>query len=253
MAGKLYGLGVGPGDPELLTLKSLRILKEVDLICTPVSGLDKQSLALEIVQEVVNCQGRVREIIFPMTYNRKELKEARERAVDEVVALLKGGKDIAFITLGDPLLYSTYIYVLERLRKEYPELEIETVPGITAINAATARINLPLATGEEGFAVLPALPESGELESIFRNFKNIVILKASKDYDRLVNYLEQSGLKESSYFISRCGQEGELITADLDSLRGKEIDYLSLLIVKEGRYEGLFHRGRSGRSRVVNN
>ncbi|GAB6100474.1 precorrin-2 C(20)-methyltransferase [Halanaerocella petrolearia] len=232
MVGKLYGLGVGPGDPELITLKTKRILEEVDLICTPQSKRKKDSLALEIVKEVVDCQERVNELYFPMTRDQDKLKAAWEEASQEIVNLLQQGKDVAFITLGDPLLYSTYIYILKKIKTKYPKIDLRTIPGITSVNAASSRLNLPLTEGDEKIAIVPATSNLEELEDILSKFSNVVLMKVSKNYDALVDLLTELDLKDNATFISRCGQEIEFITSDLDSLVGEKIDYLSMIIVK---------------------
>ncbi|GAB6137050.1 precorrin-2 C(20)-methyltransferase [Halanaerobaculum tunisiense] len=232
MAGKLYGLGVGPGDPELITLKSKRILEEVDLICTPQSKRQKDSLALEIVKEVVDCQERVNELYFPMTSDQDKLETAWQEASQEIVNLLQQGKDIAFITLGDPLLYSTYIYILKKIKTKHPQLDVKTIPGITSVNAASSRLNLPLTEGEEKVAIVPATSSLEELECILSKFSNVVLMKVSKNYKFIVELLTKLDLKAKATFISRCGQDIEFITSDLDSLVGEKIDYLSMIIVK---------------------
>ncbi|PRX29846.1 precorrin-2 C20-methyltransferase /cobalt-factor II C20-methyltransferase [Orenia metallireducens] len=230
MAGRLYGLGIGPGDPELLTLKAKRILEEVDLICTPQSSKDKRSVALNIVEEVVDCQGRVKYLLFPMTNDRAKLRLAWDRAAEEIIELLESGQDVAFITLGDPLLYSTYIYILERVREK--EFEVETVPGITSINACSARLNLPLAEGKEKVMIIPTAYDCDDLAEILTSYENVVLMKVSKNYEEIVRMLEKLDLVENGVFISRCGQDGEFITRDLRSLIGEKIDYLSMIIVK---------------------
>ncbi|OCL26130.1 precorrin-2 C(20)-methyltransferase [Orenia metallireducens] len=230
MAGRLYGLGIGPGDPELLTLKAKRILEEVDLICTPQSSKDKRSVALDIVEEVVDCQGRVKYFFFPMTKDKLKLNQAWDKAAEEIIELLKLDQDVAFITLGDPLLYSTYIYILERVRGK--EFEVETVPGITSINACSARLNLPLAEGREKVLIIPAAYDCDDLEEILTSYENVVLMKVSKNYEEIVNLLEKLDLVENGVFISRCGQEKEFISRNLRSLIGEKIDYLSMIIVK---------------------
>ncbi|MCK8817369.1 precorrin-2 C(20)-methyltransferase [Natroniella sulfidigena] len=233
MSGKLYGLGVGPGDPELLTLKAKRVLEEVDMICTPQSKKGRDSVALQIVKEEVDCQGRVKELLFPMIHDQDELNKFWDQATEEMVTLLEEGQDLAFITIGDPLLYSTYIYVLERIKNNHPEIEVETVPGITSIAASSSRVNIPLTEKDEKLVIVPATYDHDKLEEIIKQNENIVLLKVAKYYDQIVELLTELELQENAWFVSRCGQEDELITKDLDSLVGTDIDYLSMMIVKK--------------------
>lgn len=231
--GKLYGIGVGPGDPELLTLKAHRILQKVDIITAPCSRKGRTSLALKIIQQELDCQGRVLELFFPMTHNEDTLKEYWKSAAGRIGNLLADGKDIAFITLGDPLLYSTYIYLLENLRAEESSFEIETIPGITSISASSARLNQALTTGDEKLVVIPATYEIDRLEEALREHDNIVLLKVASHYDRIIRLLEKLKLLKEAVFISRCGQPEEMVVRDLTSLTGEEIDYLSLIIIRK--------------------
>lgn len=233
MSGKLYGLGVGPGDPELLTLKAKRILEEVDLVCAPQASPDKDSLALQTVKETVDCSKRVQRLHFPMTSNPQELEAAWERVTTEVIELLTSGQDVALITIGDPLFYSTYSYILERVKASESKIEVETVPGVASLNAGSSRLNLPLTQGDEKLAVIPTVDDLVEVREALINFENIVLIKVSKNYAQLVDLLAELNLKEEAVFISRCGQPEEFITSDLDSLVGTTIDYLSLIIVKK--------------------
>ena len=232
MEGKLYGIGVGPGNPEQLTLEAKRILEEVDIIYTPCSKPGKSSLALEIIAEVVEVEGRVEDLHFPMTNNQAKLKKAWAKARREIVSYLQEGKTAAFITLGDPLLYSTYIYLLEEIEEHQPQLEVETIPGVTAITGCSARLNLPLGKKEEKVAILP-VGEVAEIEDVVLEFETTVLLKVSHGFEQIRELLSKVGLKEDAYFISRCGQPEEQIKTDLDSIKAEEVDYLSLIIVKK--------------------
>jgi precorrin-2/cobalt-factor-2 C20-methyltransferase len=232
MRGKLYGIGVGPGDSEQLTLKAKRILEEVDLIYAPISGPKKDSTALQIVGEVIDFTGRIERLHFPMTNDQEKLTQAWQQAGDKISQSLTGGREAAFITLGDPLLYSTYIYLLEELKAQHPEIEVTTLPGITSITNCSARLNLPLAKKEDKVAILPAGDKLDDLEEIVDKFETTVLLKVSRSFDKIVKLLVELGLEEEAVFISRCGQETEFITSDLKSLQQEEIDYLSLIIIR---------------------
>jgi len=232
MEGKLYGLGVGPGDPELLTLKSKRILEEVDLICTPQSQPNKSSLALEIITEVVDCGAKIEPFYFPMTSDQDQLEAAWGRIGKKVIRLLEQGYNLALITIGDPLFYSTYSYILDRIVATYPD-QVETIAGVTSVSACSSRLNLPLVQGDEKLAIIPVVDDLTEIRQALLNFENIVLLKVSRNYKELIELLAELDLKESAIYVSRCGQPEEFITSDLDSLRGEKIDYLSQIIVKK--------------------
>lgn len=233
MNGKLYGVGVGPGDPELLTLKAVRVLKQVDYICIPQTGKDRESMAFSIINQEIDCIAKIIKLYFPMTCKQSDLNQAWDNAALRMSKELKEGKDLAFVTIGDPLLYSTYIYILNKLNKLMSNLRVETVPGISSINACTASCNLPLAEGDENIAILSKVVGK-DLENIFNIFDNVVVMKLSRNYQQVYEVLDRMQLKDNAVVISRCGLEKEVHIRDLDLLEIDEIEYLSLLISKQG-------------------
>lgn len=220
-AGILYGVGVGPGDPELITLKAVRVLQSVDIVVAPGK---ERSIALEIAKPYV--QGDVIELRFPMGLSGAE----RERALDENERVLRGflneGKKIAFITLGDPMTYSTFAYMAERLK----DFQIEIVPGINSFSAAAARLKLPLAEGDESLAVIPAFKLTS-LDKVLDEFENVVAIKISSHYDEVLELFSKKGFY--SALSVRCGHEGEIATFEPERYKGQKVDYLSLLIGKK--------------------
>ncbi|MFZ5590999.1 MAG: precorrin-2 C(20)-methyltransferase, partial [Bacillota bacterium] len=156
MTGTLYGIGVGPGDPGLLTIKAQQILQQVDVLCVPRSAGDRDSLALQVVQRALNRQFNILELDFPMSKDRQILEQAWQKAAGQVVERLRQGLDLAFVTIGDPLFYSTFSYLATRVRDLCPGVEIKTVPGVMAMAGCAAAIGLPLAEGEETLLVIPA-------------------------------------------------------------------------------------------------
>lgn len=235
MNGRLYGIGVGPGDPELLTIKAKKILEDVDFIFTPQARKKGRSLALSIIDEVVDYTGKVEKLYFPMTYQQKKLEEARDKATDRIIKYLKEDKKMAFITLGDPMLYSTYQYIYQRLKKKGVEKKVKTIPGITSINASTSRLNLPLVKEEEKVAIVSDISDLKEFENIINQFETTVVMKLSRNLPTALRVLRKLKLIDNSVLVSRCGQENEEIIYNLDSVDSDEIDYLSLLIIKQER------------------
>ncbi|MEE8185240.1 MAG: precorrin-2 C(20)-methyltransferase [Thermodesulfobacteriota bacterium] len=234
----LYGVGIGPGDPELMTLKAVRVLKGVDVIAVPKSKEEATSLALDIIRGVIDLKDKeVVELIFPMKRNQMELIEAWEESRRQVIERLEGSRDVAFITIGDPLFHSTFIYLLEALCRESPEdrfYNIEVIPGVSSINAASALSCTPLAKSGERMAIIPATYGYEKLKETIEEFDTVVLLKANKAIGGIITVLEESGLKENAVFVSRAGLAGERVTRDLDSLKGKELDYFSIIIIKKG-------------------
>ena len=234
MTAKLYGVGVGPGDSNLLTIKALEVLEEVDYICAPQSGNKKDSLALKIVKEKVDIEDRVIKLNFPMSYNQNELDQAHSVAALKIKKKLAQGKNLAFITLGDPLFYSTYIYILNKLNinQDASNVQIETVPGITSVSACSARSNLPLAENDENVAIISKVKSRDHLKNILQMFETVVVLKLTRNFKKAYEVLNELNLEENTIVTSRCGQKEEMIIKDINKLEKDNIDYLSLLITK---------------------
>lgn len=235
--GKFYGVGVGPGDPELLTLKAVKVLQTVDVVAIPKSKLDRESVAWDIAQ--VHCPAHVRliELELPMTSDQQVLAKAWQEGAQTILNELKQSNSVAFITLGDPSLYSTYNYLLNYLQAETPQECLETVPGITAMSAASGRINLPLATGDEPLLILPSTEDVGD----YLEFPNLVLMKVSRRLPEILTLLEERGRK--AVLLTRLGQPGENICWEPkpQDFEAEKIDYLSLLLVKNnllGRGKG---------------
>src|SRR6266849_8859214 len=160
--GKLYGVGAGPGAPDLLTLRAERVLQACPVICLPASasrvpfGYGK-SYAGSIIEKLVDhSRQQVLQVQFPMQRAPVQARPARERAADQVLECLYAGYDVAFVTEGDPLLYSTFGYLLEAVKQHHPTIPIEVVPGVSSITAAAAAASLPLAAWDERIAIIPA-------------------------------------------------------------------------------------------------
>ncbi|MFP4371482.1 MAG: precorrin-2 C(20)-methyltransferase [Halanaerobium sp.] len=232
MANKLYGIGVGVGDSGLVTLKAVKILKEVDYICTPLSAKSDSSRALEIISSLVDLKDRVVKLEFKMSKNKQEREESRSAAARKIYQLLKKGKNVAFVTIGDPFLYSTYAYMLKNIKRWDNSIKFETVPGINSIAAVTSEYNLPLAEGKENTAILSDLKDEEHLEKVFNLFETVVILKLSRNFDTAYRVLEKLGLKSSVLIASKCGFEDEFYTKNIEIFKSRKIEYLTLMIVK---------------------
>jgi precorrin-2/cobalt-factor-2 C20-methyltransferase len=232
--GQVYAVGVGPGDPELLTRKAERILRSVDVILAPVSNPSEASVALETIREIVD-ENRQEVIIrqFPMTSDRTRLIPAWQ----EVAALIAGhaaaGRDVAFITIGDPLFYSTFIYLLRILREQWPDIPIEIVPGISSINAAAAQAGIPLVEGEEKMAVIPATAGIEQIAAALFIFETVVLLKVKPLFAEILELLRRSDRERSTVFVERVGSSRQKVLTDFAEISAYSPDYLSLLIVKQ--------------------
>lgn len=234
---KLYGIGVGPGDPELLTLKAYRILKEVDMIVAPKSREDKRSLALLTIEGIMKREEKewenepiVVEPVFPMTKDRDKLEQYWKKARDAVLARAeaeakgKGCETVAFVTLGDPSMYSTFYRFME-IFKDVME-EVEVVPGVTSFSACSAIAKVPVAEGNEIVSIVPDVKARGALR-VIESSDSLIFLKP-KNMDVIENKL---GNKKAILGVRVGFKDQEIITGEVS-----EIDvpthYLSTLIVK---------------------
>lgn len=231
--GNFYGIGLGPGDPELLTQKAIHVIQRVQSIFIPRSDTKEDSLALEIVKDYVKGK-RVIEQIYPMTKDKSTLNAAWLKAAKEIHAEVAAGFDVAYLTLGDPLTFSTYIYLLRHLVSLLPDHAIHTIPGITSYNAAACIANYPLLAGDERLAVIPVPADVYELRSILDTFDTVVMMKVAKKLDEVIQLLEEMKILENTLFASYIGQKNAYLTHDIVSLKGSGRGYMSVLIVKKG-------------------
>ena len=243
--GTLYGVGLGPGDPELLTLKALRIIRETPVIAIPTANNGDGSIAEGILRRALSLtepggnpgdvlkDKELLKLVLPMTKDEARLAEAREAAAEGIAQRLSIVKDVAFITLGDPMFFSTFSYLLPYVKGLCPGAGILSVPGVTAPGAASAAFNTALAEGEDKVAIVPASYNFDEVRGALETFDSIVLMKVSKVVDRLIDLLAEMGLTEKAVFISKASWAEEEIVRDLSDLRGTKPSYFSMIIVKK--------------------
>ncbi|MEE9487590.1 MAG: precorrin-2 C(20)-methyltransferase [Candidatus Brocadiales bacterium] len=231
-SGDFYGIGLGPGDPELLTLKALRILDETDVVFVPKAGIKEESMALDIVRPLINGKTII-EKVFPMIKDQDKLKEFWLDAATAIKEELDKGKNVAFLTIGDSLTFSTYVYLLRCLKDMVPEEKIHTIPGITSFNAAASLFNIPLAQQNERIAIIPVPDDVEGLRPTLEDFDTVVLMKVAKRLDKVVALLEEMGLAETSVFASHIGLENAYATSDITTLKGSGKGYMSIIIVKK--------------------
>ncbi|PKK38810.1 Cobalt-precorrin-2 C20-methyltransferase [Clostridiaceae bacterium JG1575] len=226
--GKLYGIGAGPGDPELLTLKAVRILKECDVIAFPNTG--EEETARRIVEAYIQSKPTL-SCHFSMSRELSERLACRGRAARDIEILLKKGCSVGFVTLGDPTVYSTYLYVEERLRSKGYDTEI--VSGIPSFVAAAAAAKVSLCEGQEPLHILPA--QGNALEGMEELKGTLVIMKAGRNLKRLLT--KASSMESEATLIRRVGMQGEAIqkadrAQDLLPLAPETPDYFSILMLR---------------------
>ncbi len=178
MNGTLYGVGVGPGAPDLLTMRAANVLRTVDVILAAASPRNDYSAALDTARPHLRPDARLLRLEFPMTRDAGVLREAWLKAVQATREVLEGGENAAFLTIGDPLIYSTFGYLLRTLREIAPHLPVEIVPGITSFQAAAARTGTVLCEGGGSLRILPGTNGQDNLAAELGGADTAVILKA---------------------------------------------------------------------------
>lgn len=230
----MYGIGVGPGDPELLTLKAVRALGEVDVIFAASSTKNDYSTAFEIAQPHLKKDIQVQTLGFPMTKDKDELQKAWQANAQIVSEVLNSGKNAAFLTLGDPLTYSTYGYLQQTLLTLDSTLRLKVIPGITSFHAAAAKIGLVLTESKESLLITSGVADPEKLEAQLDVADNAVILKAYKNFEDIRATLTKLRLDDKTVLVSRVGMEGETILMDIKDAP-KTPHYFSLALVKKNR------------------
>jgi len=237
--GTLYGIGVGPGDPELITVKGARLLANCRHIFVPKARTKADSLAYAIARGYLDSAAVVHELLFPMTPEREELARRWGEAAGEVVAVLEQGEDACFLTLGDPLLYSTYIYLLREVQARLSGVDIVTVPGVAAFSAAAALTGFPVGEAKEPVRIIPTADDLQAVRLALRERGTVVLMKIGRRLPAILKLLEEAGLTEDSVLVSHAGLAEQRVVTDLRSLRGAEGDagYLSVILCRPGGRE----------------
>ena len=230
--GTLFGVGAGPGDPELLTLKALRIIQASPVICVPQSETSTDSYALGIVRQYLETDKQeILRLPFPVD-DPKGASGVWRSGADTLAQRLYRGQDVAFITEGDPMLFSTFIYVLEAITAEHPSIPVEIVPGVSSVMAAAASSRVPLATHGQRLAVLPGVSGIDELSEAIASYDTIVLMKVNRELLQALENLDSLGLAGKTVYVRRVTTAAEKVVHDVTQLTEEDIDYFSLLIVK---------------------
>jgi precorrin-2/cobalt-factor-2 C20-methyltransferase len=230
MSGVFYGVGVGPGDPELLTLKAVEVIKQADVIIAPKTEKKEDSTALTIARPYLKKTVEIVKLVFPMVNDENALSEAWQTNKETILSLLQSGKKVVFLTLGDPMFYSTYMYIF-RLLKDSGH-SIQTIPGVPAFCAIGSKLGLPLAEGNDVLSIIPATMREGDLERVLANADNVVLMKVYKNFEQVVEKLNRHGFGESAVMISKCGLPDETVSYDLSAVDAGSVNYLSTILAK---------------------
>ena len=221
ITGTFYGIGVGPGDPELLTVKAINALKKIDVLIAPKTEKKSDSVALSIAQPYLKANIEIIYQTFPMIKDFAEETEIFEENKEEILALLRGGKNVGFATLGDPMFYSTYIYIFRLLKS--CGVKIVTIPGVPAFLAIAAQIGRPLAYGNDILTII---------ENFLDKADATVLMKVYKNFPEVVDALKSRGMIENAVLVSRCGLDDEKIITDIAAHKDEHLNYLSTILTR---------------------
>ena len=233
--GCLYGLGIGPGDPELITLKALRIIRESDIILTPRAGIKKSSLARDIIEQIAGMDLPFRDICYPVVKDDDVIADHWKEVAVECAEMIKQGKTVSLITLGDPSLYSTFSYLSHALEKEMPGAPWEIIPGVSSIQLAAARLKKPLVLKKESCAIIPCPDDMNELLPLMEIHESLVLMKLGKRLESLKSFLKERNLEDRSAFISRAGMDNEYKALSFKDLDDKAEGGLSVVMISKER------------------
>ncbi|MGE7110412.1 precorrin-2 C(20)-methyltransferase [Lysinibacillus sp. NPDC047702] len=231
--GILYGLGVGPGDPELITVKAFRVIQESPVIAYPKKLRGSKSYAHRIVDVYINPEEKdMLGLVFPMTKDEAVLEHEWTKSVELVYEKLKEGKDVAFVTEGDPLLYSTFIHMMKLMQDKHPEVEIRTVPGISSFNGSASRLGIALADGDDKVAIIPAHDDYNAMREAIESHDAVVFIKVAKVIDLMLQVLRDLDLLDKASVVTKVTSDEEVIW-DVRELDGVELEYLTLMVVRK--------------------
>ncbi len=228
--GIFYGVGVGPGDPELLTVKAINTIKNSDIIIAPKTEKKDDSLALSIAKPYLNENTEVICQTFPMIKNFEDSPSVFEEIKNNILGFLNAGKNVTFLTLGDPMFYSTYVYIF-RLLKDM-NVKIVTVPGVPSFLAISSYINKPLVYGDDILTVIPATADSKKILDALNCSDVAVLMKVYKNFDTIVDMLKIKDMAEESVLVSRCGLNDEKIITNIEEHKSEKINYLSTILTR---------------------
>ncbi len=235
----LIGIGVGPGDPDLLTVKAVKAIQNADIIMCPASKEDRPSIALSVVSSLIDKSKNqdIVKLIFPMTKDKDILEQTWKRNAKIMAEKVLSGKNVVYLTIGDPYLYSTWIYMHKDLVENYPDMEINVIPGIVSMFTFASKVGVSIAEGAEKVAIIPSCYDLSSVKEIAKNSETMVFLKDGRYFDKVIDVLKESGFPDDSIFAigQDLGTENEIIRkltlgeANDGTLTTK---YFSILVVK---------------------
>jgi len=235
----LIGIGVGPGDPDLLTVKAVKAIQNADIIMCPASKEDRPSIALSVVSSIIDKSKNqeIVKLIFPMTKDKDVLEATWKKNAKIMAEKVLLGKNVVYLTVGDPYLYSTWIYMHKDLKENYPDMEISVIPGIVSIFTFASKVGISIAEGSEKVAIIPSCYDLSSVKEIAKHSETMVFLKDGRYFDQVITVLKEAGFPDDSIFAigQDLGTENEIIRKlTLGEVNDGTLTtkYFSILVVK---------------------
>ena len=199
---ELIVVGCGPGDPDLLTVKAVRAIQNADIIMCPTSKEGKPSIALSVVSSIIDDSRKkqIVNLVFPMTKDRETLEAAWEKNSKILAEGVLSGKNVVYLTVGDPYLYSTWIYLHRELETKYPEIKITVIPGIVSIFTFASKVGISLAEGAEKITIIPSCYDLSQVKELAKNSDTMVFLKDGRYFEQVIKLLKEAGFSDNSIF-----------------------------------------------------
>ena len=236
---ELVCVGCGPGDPELLTVKAVNAIKSADTIMCPASNEDRPSIALSVVSEIIDKtqNQEIVRLIFPMTKDKDVLEATWKKNAKIMAEKVLSGKNVVYLTVGDPYLYSTWIYMHREISANHPDMKISVIPGIVSMFTFASKVGISIAEGAEKVAIIPSCYDLSSVKEIAKNSEVLVFLKDGRYFDQVIDLLKESGFPDNSIFAigQDLGTENEIIRKlTLGEVNDGTLTtkYFSILVVK---------------------
>ncbi len=235
----LIGIGVGPGDVDLLTVKAVNAIQNADIIMCPASNENRPSIAFSIVSPIIDKSKNqeIVKLIFPMTKDKDVLEATWKKNAKIMAETVLTGKNVVYLTVGDPFLYSTWIYMHKDLKENYPDMDISVIPGIVSMFTFASKVGVSIAEGAEKVAIIPSCYDLSSVKEIAKNSESMIFLKDGRYFDKVIKVLKESGFPDDSIFAigQDLGTENEIIKKmTLGEVNDSSLTtkYFSILVVK---------------------
>jgi len=234
--GILYAIGVGPGDPDMITLQAIERLKDLEIVFASKKARVKESIAHTVAKRYLSPSARIIFLEFRATYDREAFDAIWKENAIKILEVLKSGNNCGYITLGDPSLYSTFSHLIRNILKLEPATKVEVIPGVSSVMAAANHLNVPLSIDGETLTLIPSAQiEKERLHELIKLSDNLVFMKIPSDAQGLIKSLEEEGLLHHAIWVQKCCLPDQRVLKELtgEVLEEDQERYLSLMIVKK--------------------